>query len=217
MNRPARLVTAALTASAALLLTACSSGGGDDSASNKIEGADQGGGKASTEASASALPGGAGQPEIKLPDSFQMNFEGWTNSDPKLQAIMDDGKEALRANHAAIIEADPDADYVAFYNSGAALESSQKWIKGYVDADDSLIGKARVFDSQVRLNSQGLGVLFYCVDEGEASTKNRKTNKVVGTPADVSPYLQYRTTLEKTSEGVWKTRSVETERGACGQ
>lgn len=55
MNRPIRLVTAALTVSAALLLAACGSGGGD--ASDKIEGADSnGGGKAS--ASASAKPKG---------------------------------------------------------------------------------------------------------------------------------------------------------------
>lgn len=216
MNRPARLVTAALTASAALLLTACGSGG-DDSASDKIKGADQGGEKASASASPSTAADGVRRPEIPLPSTFTMDFEGWTDSDPKLQAILDDGKEALRANHAAIIEADPDADYVTFYNEGVALESARKWIKGYVKTDDSLIGKVRVFDSQVRLNSQGLGVLFYCVDEGKASTKNRKTNKVVGTPDGTSPYLQYRTTLEKVSEGVWRTRSVETERGACGQ
>ncbi|MEH0416876.1 hypothetical protein [Streptomyces sp. B21-083] len=36
MNRPARLVTAVLTASAALLLTACGSGGGDDASSDNI-------------------------------------------------------------------------------------------------------------------------------------------------------------------------------------
>ncbi|WP_369261680.1 hypothetical protein [Streptomyces sp. R35] len=217
MNRPARLVTAALTASAALLLTACGSGGGDDSSSDKIKGADQGGGKASASASASASSDGVKRPEISLPSTFTMNFEGWTNSDSKLQAILDDGKEELRANHAAIIEADADADYVTFYNEGVALETSRKWIKGYVKTDDSLIGTVRVFDSQVRLNSTGLGVLFYCVDEGKASTKNRKTGKEEGTPDGTSPYLQYRTTLEKSSRGVWQTRSVETERGACGQ
>ncbi|MFD5023932.1 hypothetical protein [Streptomyces sp. NPDC058373] len=146
-----------------------------------------------------------------------MNFEGWTNSDPKLQAILDDGREALRAEHAAIIDADPDAEAVAFYNSGAALESSREWIKGYVEADESLTGEARVFDPQVRINSSGLGVLFYCMDESKGATKNRKTGKVTGTPDDMSPMLQYRTTLERDGKGVWKTRSGETERGACGQ
>ncbi|GGS62642.1 hypothetical protein [Streptomyces violaceus] len=217
MTRPARLTPAVLMLSTALLLTSCGSGGGDESSSDKIKGADGGQAEASARPSSSASSERAGQPKIPLPASLTMNFEGWSNSDPKLQAVLDDGKEALRANHAAVIEADPDAAYVAFYNEGAALESARTWIKGFVKTDDSLIGKVRVFEPQVRLNSQGLGVLFYCADESKASTKNRKTNKVVGTPDNVSPYLQYRTTLEKTSKGVWKTRSVETERGACGQ
>jgi hypothetical protein len=216
VNRPARLTTAVLTVSAALLLAACGSGGGDDSSSDKINGADVGDAETSASPS-SASAGDAKRPKIPLPSTLTMNFEGWTNSNPKLQAILDDGKEALRADHAAVNEADPDADYVAFYNEGAALQSARTWIQGFVKTDDSLTGKVRVFDSQVRLNSQGLGVLFYCVDEGKAYTKNRKTNKVVGTPDNVSPFLQYRTTLQKTSQGVWKTRSVQTERGACGQ
>ncbi|MFJ6568150.1 hypothetical protein ACIQNU_12040 [Streptomyces sp. NPDC091292] len=215
MNRPARLVPAALVTTAALLLTACGSGDEDGSSSDKIKGADRGSSTSSPSPSTSAASDG--RPEIPFPSTFTMNFERWTNSDPKLQAILNDGKEALRANHAAIIEADPDATYVAFYNSGAALDSSKKWINGYVKTDDSLIGVVRVFEPQVSVNSSGLGVLFYCVDEGKGFTKNRKTGKVVGTPDGTSPNLQYRTTLEKTSQGVWKTRSVETERGACGQ
>jgi len=215
VNRPTRLATAVLTASAALLLTACGSGGGDDSSSDKIKGADTGA-KSSPSASASEASD-AKRPEITLPSTFTMTFEGWTNSDSKLQAIMDDGKEALRADHVAIIDADPNLSPMAFYNGGAALESVRTWVKGYAKTDDSLVGKVRVFDSQVRLNSQGLGVLFYCVDEGKAYTKDRKTNKLAGTPKGVSPYNQYRTTLEKTSQGVWKTRSVQTERGACGE
>jgi hypothetical protein len=212
---PVRLVTALATASAALLLAACGSGGGDSSSSGKIKGA---GAEASSSASASASSAsGVKRPEITLPSTFTMNFESWTNSDPKLQAIMDDGKEALRADHAAVIEADPNASPVAFYNEGVALESARTWVKGYAKTDDSLVGKVRVFDSQVQLTSQGLGALFYCVDEGKAFTKNRKTNKLAGTPKGTSPYLQYRTTLEKTPQGVWKTRSVQTERGTCGQ
>ncbi|MGW1049405.1 hypothetical protein [Streptomyces sp. NPDC002521] len=215
MNRRARLVTAALTASAALLLTACSSGGGSGASSDKIKGVDAGANSSpSTSASGTS---DVKRPDVTLPSTFTMNFEGWTNSDPKLQAIMDDGKEALRSDHVAIIEADPNASPVAFYNEGAALDSVRTWVKGYAKTDDSLVGKVRVFDSQVQVNGQGFGVLFYCVDEGKAYTKNRKTNKLAGTPTGTSPYLQYRTTLEKTSQGVWKTRSVQTERGACGQ
>ncbi|MER6108721.1 hypothetical protein ABZ678_14000 [Streptomyces hirsutus] len=217
MNRSARLVTAAFTACAALFLTACGSGGGDDASPDDIKGVDTGGGKATASPSPTTAARGIERPEIPLPSTFAMTFEDWANSDPKLQAILDDGQEALRASHAAVIEADPDADYVSFYNEGSALESARTWINGFIKTDDSLVGKVDIFDAQVRVNGQGLGVLFYCVNEGKASTKNRATGKVVGTPADVNPYLQYRTTLQKTSQGLWKTRSVETERGACGK
>lgn len=126
-RRPIRLLTAALTASAALLLTACGSGGGDDSSSDKIEGAEGGGSKAS--AGASEKPK-AGRPEVKLPGSFKADFAGWQNSDPKRQAILDDGKERLKAEYLAIIDSDPQSKAVSFYNSQQALTSSRAYIKG---------------------------------------------------------------------------------------
>ncbi|WP_405751610.1 hypothetical protein OHA44_24135 [Streptomyces sp. NBC_00144] len=219
MNRPTRLVTALLTVSAALLLAACDSRANSDSASDKIKGADDGSGKASapTSDATPTAPGGVKRPVITFPSDFQTDFQGWTNSDPKLQAILNDGREQLKSEYAAIIAADstPTSDAVAFYNSGASLTSTRKWIKSYVDTDDSLTGKIRVFSPQVQINDTGSGVLFYCVDEGKAYTKNRKTKKVTGTPDDVNPKLQYRTMLNKTSQGVWKTVSLETARGAC--
>lgn len=142
MNRRAMPAAASLTATAVLLLTACGSGGGDDSSSDKIKGAGQGGNSSSSpSASAPASSGGADRPGITLPRSFQANFEGWSNSDPKLQTILNDGGEELKSKYAAIIESDPDSDAVAFYNSEATLTSARKWIKQFVDDDDSLIGK----------------------------------------------------------------------------
>ncbi|MFH8607792.1 hypothetical protein ACH4D5_09920 [Streptomyces sp. NPDC018029] len=211
MNRPTRLVTAALTVSAALLLTACGSGGGDGGASDKIEGADGG---RQPKASPSARPDGAGRPEVKLPGSFKADFVGWHNSDPKKQAILDDGRERLKAEYAAVIDADPQAGAVSFYTSQQALKSSRTYIKGYVDNNHTLVGAARVFNPQVSLSDAG-GVLFYCVDESKGYTEDRKTKKRTGTPDDVNPVLQYRTTLKKTPEGVWSTVSLETERGGC--
>ncbi|MGW4373161.1 hypothetical protein ACWEJ7_05775 [Streptomyces albidoflavus] len=215
MNRPARLVTAALTVSAALLLTACGSGGGEDGAADRIKGADRENGEASPSASAPASPRASGQPEIELPDSFRMEFEGWTHSDPKLQAILDGGREQLRADHAAVIEGDPEADYVTYYNREASLQASRKWIKQYVDADVTLVGRLKVSDPQVRVNDSGAGVLFYCVDESAAFAENRETGERTGTPAGDSPRLRYRTLLEKSPQGVWRTTRAQTERGAC--
>ncbi|MGW2646752.1 hypothetical protein ACWC2T_17955 [Streptomyces sp. NPDC001393] len=210
MNRPTRLVTAALTASAALMLTACSSGGGGSS-SDKIKGANTGGGSPSASMSAA---GDVKRPEITLPKSFQVAFDGWTNGDAKLQAVMDDGKERLLGTYAAIIEQNAKADYVTFYNEGTALTTGREWIKGFVDDHLTLIGKGRVFAPQVRISPDGSGTLFYCVDEGKGSTKDLKTGEVTNTPANQA-YVLYQTKLSKTSDGVWKTTAVTTTQGGC--
>ncbi|MEV0118142.1 hypothetical protein AB0H77_33695 [Streptomyces sp. NPDC050844] len=206
-------MTATLTASAALLLTACGSGGGDDGPSDKIEGAGGGGSKASE--SPSAKPDGAKRPEIKLPAEFQANFSGWTNSDPKAQGVLDDGKEELRAKYAAIIEGNPDSDAVAFYNSGASLTTARKWIKGFTETDDSLIGEVKAYNPKVNVNGKDTAVFFYCVDERKASTKNRKTKKVTATPDTPDSVLQYRARLTKSKQGVWQAVSLETVPGGC--
>jgi hypothetical protein len=216
VNRPARLVVVALTASTALLLTACGSGGGDDSSSDKIKGAGAGGEKDSASASAPASPGSAERPKITLSKEFQANFEGWTNSDPKLQAILNDGREELRSKYAAIIESNPDSDTVAFYNSGTSLASAREWIKSFTDTDDGLIGKVTVYNPQVHINDTGSGVLFYCVDERKASTKNRRTAKITTTADKPENVLQYRNKLDKNPQGVWKTTSSTVVPGACG-
>ncbi|MET7983828.1 MULTISPECIES: hypothetical protein [unclassified Streptomyces] len=218
MNRPARLVVAALTASTALLLTACGSGRGDDSSSDKIKGADTGGGKASAGASASAPASQdpATRPKITLSKEFRANFEGWTNSDPKLQAILNDGREELRSEYAAVIEANLNSVAVAFYNSDATLVTAHKWIKQFVGDDESLIGSVTAFDPQVHINDTGSGVLFYCVDERKASTKNRRTAKITTTADKPENVLQYRNKLDKNPQGVWKTTSSTVVPGACG-
>ncbi|MER7478591.1 hypothetical protein ABTX60_13185 [Streptomyces sp. NPDC126510] len=212
MNRPARLAAAVLTVSMAMLTTACGSGGGDSSAA-PIKGSGTGDGKTSVAPSAS--PGGVKRPEIKLSQDFQADFESWTNSDPKLQAILDDGREELRSKYAAIIEADPESKAVVFYNSDATQATARKWIRQFTDDGDSIIGKVRVFDPQVKLSDTGSGVLFYCVDERQASTKNRKTKKVVRTPDKPESLVQYRLRLDKSAQGVWKTTSLTTVPGAC--
>ncbi len=214
MTRPARLMTAALTASMAVLTTACGSEGGD-STSDPVKGAGAGDGKTSARPSTVASPGRAKRPEIKLPKEFQADFESWTNSDAKLQAILNDGREELRSKYAAIIEADPESDAVVFYNSDATQATARKWIKQFTDDGDSIVGKVRVFDPQVHISDTGSGVLFYCVDERQASTKNRKTKKIVKTPDKPESLVQYRLRLDKSPQGVWKTTSLTTVPGAC--
>ncbi|MEV8320696.1 hypothetical protein AB0Q95_41760 [Streptomyces sp. NPDC059900] len=212
MKHPVRLVAASLTASAALLLTACGSGGDGDS-SGKTKAVNDSGAEAS--AGASAKPGGAERPDIKLPAEFRADFAGWTNSDPKLQAVLDDGREELRAKYAAIIEGNPESDAVAFYDSGTSLVTARKWIKSFVETDDSLIGEIKAYDPKVNVSSKDTAVFFYCVDERKSSTKNRRTDKVTATPDSPDSVLQYRARLAKSEQGVWQTVSLETIPGGC--
>ncbi|MBT2882129.1 hypothetical protein HET66_30325, partial [Streptomyces sp. McG6] len=95
-----------LTALAALALTAC--GGGPATP-------DKGGKPAPAE---TAKPGGdkAERPELVMPEGFALEFRGWRSDDPREQAVLDDGREQLRAGYAAIGAGDSDAGYLAFYN-----------------------------------------------------------------------------------------------------
>lgn len=215
VNRRSLPSAAALSAAAVLLLSACGSGGSGGSGPDDIKGADGGGAKASASADPSAPGGAKGRPEITLPDTFKMSFEAWHDDDPKKQAILDDGKEQLRADHAAITDGDAEADYLDFYNTGESLAGSQEWIKQYVKEDLSLVGEIRVFNPKVHITERGTGVLFYCLDEGKAFTKNRQSGEEKGTPAGENPRLQYRTQLNKSPKGVWQTVAAETERGGC--
>ncbi|MFH8485404.1 hypothetical protein [Streptomyces longisporoflavus] len=213
MNRRALPVAVALAACTALLLAGCSSGGRDDDEPDKIKGA--GGGDKDAAAGSTTQPdGGAERPEIELPESFRVDFAGWTNSDPELQTILGDGRDRLRAGYAAIIAGDPQDSALRFYSSGAALESASDWVKTYKGL--TLEGSVRVFDPRAHVSSEGFGVLFYCVDEAEGYTRNLKTGKVAGTPKGDDPKVQYRTRLDKNSKGVWQTSTVQTARGECG-
>ncbi|MGK5691637.1 hypothetical protein ACSNOJ_01780 [Streptomyces sp. URMC 128] len=214
MARRALTTTAAtLTATAALLLTAC---GGGDSQSDDIKGADSG---SSPSASAStSTPSGPKRPEITLPSSFQLTFENWTSSDPVEQAVLNDGKEELRAGYAAVIANDPDSEAVAFYDTEGVRGQTKQWIKSYTDKGYTVIGKLPAFNPKVILAKNGEGAaLTYCTDETEAKTRHRKTGKVEGNPAGTNPYVLYSLSLTKNEQGVWQNSSVRGERGKCSR
>ncbi|MFE9767833.1 hypothetical protein ACFYPC_25480 [Streptomyces sp. NPDC005808] len=202
----------AFTASTAILLTAC--GGSDDSSSDDIKGADTGTSSPSPSVSVSAASD-ANRPDIKLPETFQADFEGWTNSDPELQTALDDGKERLRASYAAIIDGDPEADYLSYYSGTAAMSTGSAWVKGYKGL--TIIGEVKVYDPEITYlgDAKTSATLFYCVDESEGFSKDLKTGETAGTPKGESPKVQYRTSLGKEANGVWKTLTVETEPGGC--
>jgi hypothetical protein len=214
--RRALTTTAAmLNVTAALLLTAC---GGGDSPSDDIKGAGSGSSSPSAPASSSSAAPGVKRPVIKLPSSFQLTFENWTSSDPVEKAVLDDGKEEVRAGYAAIIENDPDSEAVAFYDTEGVRGLTKEWIKSYTDKNVTVIGKLPAFNPKVDLAENGKGAsLSYCTDESAAKTKSRKTGKVEGNPAGTDPYVLYSVSLAKNEQGVWQNASVHSERGACSR
>ncbi|GAA2237515.1 hypothetical protein [Streptomyces indiaensis] len=215
MARRALTTTAtAFATAAALLLTAC--GGGDDASSDDIKGA--GDNSPRPTASKSSAAPDVKRPVIKLPGSFQLKFENWTSSDPVEQAVLDDGKEQLRAGYEAIIENDPDSKNRAFYDTKNGFLQSRQWIKSYTDKNLTVIGKLPVFDPKVTLSKdKAAASLSYCTDESKASTRNRKTGEVKGNPAGTDPEVFYVISMGKSPQGVWQAVSARSERGGCPQ
>ncbi|MER8260752.1 hypothetical protein [Streptomyces albidoflavus] len=196
-----------LTALAALALTAC--GGGPATP-------DKGGKPAPAE---TAKPGGdkAERPELAMPEGFALEFRGWRSGDPREQAVLDDGREQLRAGYAAIGAGDPDAGYLAFYNTEAGLGSAKEWVRSYSGKNVTVGGELPVYDAEVRLMGERgkLASLIYCTDERGAYTVHRKTGERVGNPEGSAPTVRYVTTLRVAGDGVWRTDDVRSERGAC--
>ncbi|WP_405506981.1 hypothetical protein [Streptomyces purpurascens] len=213
-RRALTTAAAAFATAAALLLTAC--GGGDDSSSDDIKGADSE--SSSPSASASSAAPGVKRPVIKLPSSFELTFENWTSNDPVEQAVLNDGKEQLRAGYEAIIENDPDSRNRAFYDTKNGFLQSQQWIRTYTDKNLTVIGKLPVFDPKVTLaKDKAAASLSYCTDESKASTRNRKTGEVKGNPAGTDPEVLYVISMGKNAQSVWQAVSAHSERGGCAQ
>ncbi|TLS41954.1 hypothetical protein FE633_33265 [Streptomyces montanus] len=210
MARHTLPTAAALATTGALLLTAC--GGSDDPSDDVKQAGQESSGSPSASASASS---DAERPVIKLPESFQADFAGWTNSDLELQRALNDGKERLRASYAAIIDGDPEASYLSFYSGQAAMSTGSSWVKGYKGL--TIIGEVKVYNPEIAYlgKKKTRATLFYCVDESKGYSKDLTTGETAGTPKGESPKVQYRTSLGKEANGVWKTMTVETEPGAC--
>ncbi|MFF4760623.1 hypothetical protein [Streptomyces sp. NPDC001292] len=201
----------ALTAIATVMLTAC--GGGGDAKSDDIKGVETGAATPTVSASSAA---DAQRPEVTIPSSFRLTFENWTSSDPDQQAVLNDGKEQLRAGYAAIIANDPDSRALAFYDTEAGLSQDREWIKSYTSKNVTVIGALPVFGPKVSLFAKNTKAqLAYCTDETNARTQNRETGKVVGNPVGSDPKVAYTVTMQKNGQGVWQTVSTTSKRGGC--
>ncbi|MFJ3698652.1 hypothetical protein ACIPW9_31810 [Streptomyces sp. NPDC090052] len=216
MNRRIPAIAAALVTGASLFLTACGGSNGNNTSQGKS--ADDGtkAPAASTSAPASASAR-ATRPNIQLPQSFQLNFQNWTSSDPDEQSVLNDGKQQVRAGYAAIDANTPDASYLTFYDTASGLSQDKEWINTYTGKNLAVLGKAPVYDAKARLlgANRTRAVLNYCMDESKAYTKERKTGKIEGNPVGTDPTVFYTSTLRKSSQGIWQTVSTSSKRGGC--
>ncbi|GAA2541592.1 lipoprotein [Streptomyces levis] len=213
MNRPARLVTAVLTASAALLLTACGSGGGDGSSSDKIAGADAAE-TPSASPSGSAPADGIDRPEIELPSDMKLVFEGRQTGDATKDAILADNERTVSTVWQAMALGDVKKSGMAFYYTDDALAGVYQYAKGAIAKKTSWAGTLRYYDRQVTVFDKKSAALTYCVDESGADLKNRETNKLQGTKTTSDSYVFYNLGLKKNADGIWQTWDLTEDRGA---
>lgn len=210
---PRALSTASMAAAAALcLLTAC--GGdesGDTSSDDKIQGADQ----TDESPSPSASEAAADRPTIELPKDITYDFEWSETGDPAKDAVLQDGKNFIKAVDLAIAEQSPTHEAMLFYAEGEAAAESERFIQGYVHDKDRTTGTYRFYNEQVEIADDGTATLLYCEDQSEAYAKSLKTGKVYVTDPSTDDYLVYNTKLRKGDDGVWVTEQIVGERGAA--
>lgn len=209
-KRTTAVLAAALTA-ATVTLTSCS-GESESGSSGGIKGVQRGG------KSSSPTPtqtGAAKRPKVETP-GYQTKFEGWESSNPKEQAVLNDGRERTRSIDAAVIANDPNYEAFAFYSVQRARQTGKDRIEHFTKSKQTLTGKARYYSPQVSFNKdKGFAVLQYCLDESKAYAKNRKTGKENKTPTTANSYDSYKLRLQKTKQGVWQTVSVMSDDGGC--
>lgn len=214
MKHLIRTTLIATTATTALLLTgAC--GGSDDGSDEEIEGVEEGGSEQEGEATEEPrqTPGGADRPEIVLPDGFENIWDNWESDDSTEQAALNDVREAQNAVDLAIMEGDPEADYVNFYHSAEALVGAKEWINEFIDNDGTVSGTVRYFNPVVSLQGTSGATVTYCGDESEATAVDINTGEQLSEDTG-RPYVWYSNLLQKDEQGVWITTAVQSERRA---
>ncbi|MFE0101260.1 hypothetical protein [Streptomyces sp. NPDC059009] len=209
MYRRTTPIAAAFAATAALLLSACGSGGGGDG--DDIKGAGTQNSAKPTPSSSSA----ADRPKMKQAKDFTMSFEGaWTSSDPKSNAVLQDGKGRAESVNSAVLKTDPNAPEVSFYNTGSALTTAKSWVAGFQKHDLTLTGRLKYFAPKVQFKGDS-AFLNYCSDESKAFSRDKKTGKANYDSSGKDNLVLYTTKLSKGQNGVWQTTAVESARGGC--
>lgn len=212
MKRRSTTVLAAALVTGALL-AGC--GSESEDSPGKIEGAGGDGSSKSAASSPAPSAGGAGRPEIKLPEDVKNVFEGRTTGDRKKDAVLADSEASVNASDAAITSGKPDSTAVRFYFEGKARADTVDWAEDYKKAGWTITGETRYFDRKVSLTDAKTATVIYCADESKGYNKIIKTGKVKKEPADAKSFVLYNTQLVKNDKGVWQTIHVDSERGAA--
>ncbi|MDX3749608.1 hypothetical protein [Streptomyces sp. AK08-02] len=212
MNRPARLVTAVLTASAALLLTACG-GGSDDSSSDDIKGADTGSSSPSDSTSASPTATAApGAPDVSVPKDVNLVFDFDAPSDTKHAAALASAENYIRALNHGIVKQDPNDPAYQYYSGNQAAQYAKSQIQAWVKGGWIPTGTDRFHNSDVTTLSGGKRVLVaFCENQAKFYSKEIKTGKILYTEENLDSYLKYSLLMvpPSGSSQVWKAQVVE--------
>ncbi|AQS67795.1 hypothetical protein [Streptomyces pactum] len=211
-RRPTLLAALTLTAAAALTLTAC--GGGDSAAkdSDKIAGADTGG-ETSVSSSPSASDTG-GRPKISFPSDAKNVFDYQKTGNAAKDAVLADSALSVNSVDEAIFKGSTDTKALGFYNTESALRDSITYALGYINKKNTWVGETRYFDHKVNLAGADQAYVTYCSDESKSFIKNKETGKVEKTPTTADSYVLYNTKLARSSNGVWQTTDIASNRGS---
>lgn len=204
---------ATLTTAVALLLSGCGGSETEDSAKDKIAGADTGA-SASASPSPTATDDGIDRPEVTLPEGDTLVFAPEATGDAKVDAVLKDNAEYLRAIDEAIGKQNPKSESVAFYSKDSAYIGSVEWITGFVKDGVTVTGTVRYSDRKVAFSKDGSAGLTYCADESKGYTKDIKSGKVNVTEATKNSHVLYNDRLRKNAKGVWQTTKSTSQRGS---
>ncbi|MGW5847058.1 hypothetical protein ACWFQ8_03660 [Streptomyces sp. NPDC055254] len=214
MHARTRVGLGLLAATLSLTMTACGADA-EPAANDKIPGVDGGPSPSAGSPTASA-PAGANRPKITLPADDVLVFEGENTGDPKVDAVLRDSAEHIRAVDDAIARKDAKSEALAFYTKDTALVDATTWINGFLKDGKTVTGTVKYFSRKVTFLKDGAAAITYCADETKGYTKDVKTGKVDITPATKQSYVFYNERLELNDKGVWQTAKTVSERGFQG-
>lgn len=150
-----------------------------------------------------------------MPSDVTYNFEWTKTGNADKDAVLNDAEQRIKAVDSAIAEQDPLHAAYRFYSEGAAAAGSQAYIQEFVDHEARTTGLTRYYNESVTVENDGTAALLYCEDQSKAYNKFLKTGRTDVTPVGKNSYVIYATTLRKNKNGVWVTKTLDSQRGSA--